>query len=351
MNEATSPSPRAEDAHVDYPIPVHANTLAVPVFVESPNPVAHEKEAFQADRDDKEVALASGGAAAGTICGLRRRNLYIALVALVILVAAIVGGVVGGLEAKKSNDNNSGSDSSNSGSSTTSASGSSPTSSSSLLMHPQSQIATMNQTSDWTNRNASQQSFLVYQDPTGAIMMAVYNDDTQLWSQINVTERLKDSLLPFTAKIGTPLAAVSPATFHPVLYFLQTDNRIVEVQTTDDALEDWALGDLYKADIKLDNGTRLSADWFICSPDCDGGDDGVDQIRIFFGEDNDLQGYSKVPWTKVGLEATARNGSGVGAVPYVPPSGPMQMRLFYDTGSKLGMMTWTNESGWESDSE
>ncbi|KAH6896506.1 hypothetical protein B0T10DRAFT_543985 [Thelonectria olida] len=350
MTEATSP-PRPDAEHCDLPIPVHDNSLPIPVNVETAAPPSRaEKEAFQAERDLKEVALTSYSPPSRTICGFSRKTFYIALVVAIVLVAAVVGGTVGGLQAKKNN----GSDSADSSTSTTATSTaeSAPaatSSSANLVMHPQSQIATTNWTSSWTDRNASQQSFVVFQDPNGAIMMAAWDDDTTLWSSINVTDRLQQSRLPFKAKIGTPLAATSAVSFHIVLYFLQTDNRLVEVHSNVETLDDWELGDLYKANVKVDNGTRIAADWFMCSPDCNGGSDGVDQNRIFFSEDNELKGYSNVPWVQVDLDAKARSGSGVGAVPFVPPSGPMEMRLFFDTGSKLGLAHWTNSTGWASD--
>ncbi|GAB1315309.1 hypothetical protein MFIFM68171_05519 [Madurella fahalii] len=80
--------------------------------------------------------------------------------------------------------------------------------------------------------------------------------------------------------------------------------------------------------------------------------DGVDQVRLFFEDEARAgirQGFAGAKWFDTRFEQSVRVGTGMAATPFVPSSGTMDMRLFFDTGEKLGMMSWSNDTGWVPD--
>jgi hypothetical protein len=278
-----------------------------------------------------------------TIWGLPRRRFFIVLgLAITVIVIAIVGGVAGtAVSRNKAAEKDA------------AAAALPPTSNATgspvpALLLANSQLATTN----WTDGPSPQRSLVFYQDPGGSIILVAWDEQNTTWTSINITDRLFLASDPVEAKLGTPIASTSAGNFHIALFFIDVSNNLVELFTKDPTLQLWRTGDLYKNRIGADPASRLAAHWFFCLPDCAKSNDGADQVRIFFqSEGEQINQYSGTPWRAGGLKQVARPGSAMAGIPFPAASGSMQMRLFYDTGSKLGMMTWKNDTSWRMDSE
>lgn len=287
------------------------------------------------------------------ICGLGVRTFSVALAAILLVLLGAIGGIVGGLlvqrnaagTANSHNANNPASDAS-ARPTTLSSSTLSPVPTATPLMHASSQLAS----GQWVSKDEPQRNYVAYQDPVGSIVLAAWDEQNTTWAAVNITDRMLQAINPIQTKLGTPLVIVTGHKFHVTIIYLDGDNGIREVYTKDRALQYWQKGDLYtKAYIRANAQSRLASYWLECKPSCSGSKDGVNQVRLFF-EDADragsLRGYAGAGWFDTGFEQSVRGGAALAATPFVSTSGTVDMRLFFDTGEKLGMMSWSNDTSW-----
>lgn len=314
-----------------------------------------------------------------TICGFRRRTFLIVFGIIAVLLMGIAG-LVSGLVLSQQNSSNAANDNEP-------IPAPAPTPSSPNDRGPPSVVSPkmLNNTqlaaARWSEPATGVLSFVAYQDPVGSLMLGVWAENDKAWRSVNVSERLLEASNPIQPKLGTPLACATNdgyctsvydanAPSHALaadvrgqeirslipfldiaIFFLDTSNIIRAVYTKSDATyRYWRLAHLY-TDTRIEAApqSQLSAYWLDCTPACLGNPDGADQIRLFFetASDDMLHSYVGAPWKEASsFSQGGRAAAALAAVPFRPKANEMEMRLFFDTGGKLGMKSWNNQTGW-----
>ncbi|GAB1316300.1 hypothetical protein MFIFM68171_06510 [Madurella fahalii] len=301
--------------------------------------------------------VAAPSSVAETICGVRRRVFYIVLAVAAVVFLGVAAGFAGGFVARRNADDAgtvtataTPSDAPTS-SGVSSAAPSSPAASSpapavaSLILNNSQLAAAL-----WENKTEPRWSYVLHQDPLGSLIFSIWNDISSMWTSVNVSDRLLrngDRVLP---RLGTPLAITTGESFHIALFYIDLYNNVRALITFDRSYQSWRLGTLYDRDqaILASPESQLDVCWLVCGESCRGSKDGDSQIRFFFEDTRgDLQAYYGNPWVpSANFNQNGRPGSALASTAYRSDSGSMDMKLFFDTGEKLGMMSWTNDTSW-----
>jgi hypothetical protein len=119
-------------------------------------------------------------------------------------------------------------------------------------------------------------------------------------------------------------------------------------------LQFWQTGDLTKTTgIAASAQSRLAGYWIQGGASCKGSLQGADLTRLFFedAEPGFVRGYAGAKWRDIGFNRKARPGAGLATTPHLAANGEMHQRVFFDSGDKLGMVSWRNDTGWVDDGE
>ncbi|KAH7041291.1 uncharacterized protein B0I36DRAFT_358475 [Microdochium trichocladiopsis] len=207
-----------------------------------------------------------------TICGLRRRNFWIALVvAAAVVIAAVVGGVVGGVVSKKT------------GSDGNTASGGQPqpvpkpsgTNSSFLAVLTGTKIAASN----WTGPEGFGRRAVFFQDEHNSIVARLWDSQNGTWLTHNISDILASRKIDVAIAPAKSLASAaldSVNAFGPRLWYVGTDNIVRRVESAE--LNVAQSPDSWTADLPNGNSfnhtiwpdSQLAAAWQRCAPNCVG---------------------------------------------------------------------------------
>ncbi|GKT40463.1 uncharacterized protein ColSpa_00644 [Colletotrichum spaethianum] len=235
-----------------------------------------------------------------TILGVKRKVFILGAVGSAMLLILILGLAIGLTTGK-------GSRSTNTGSQAADKPGT-------MFLNNSSLAAT-----NWTDSNNVGRAAVFYQDQYNALNVMLFDSLSGGWTRRNVTASLMNSssIPALDVLPGTPLACVTNK-YQVSLYYLQRDNTVSEVYSSNPVSGDWLPGALNPSlTPQASNGSRLAAYWQVC-PSC------TDTLLLAY-EDNgviQLANSTKGQWQS--MPAITKNvvpGSGLSMNPFTDFNG------------------------------
>lgn len=191
----------------------------------------------------------------------KAKRVWVTAVVAVVVVAALLGGLLGYFLHKKAT----------SSSATAAAAGDTGP-------LANSRLAAMN----WTDSNKVERKAVFYQYD-GALLYTQYDASNDTWASVNLTQSFArdNNGTILDVKPGTPLAVAVPSKdvidwwdaqfggptgwWQVNLFYMDNDNHLRDIVTSDDNLGSWSEGELGASAIEADEESQLSAFAYYCA--------------------------------------------------------------------------------------
>lgn len=241
-----------------------AGVMGVGVGVSGPPPPGY------AELDEGNGGHGEAGHAgrAATICGMRRRNFWIAMgVVVVVVVAAVVGGIVGSGAARRNGPSSDGQE-------PVSKPPGTPANSSSSF--PAVLTGSKIAASNWTGPDGYGRRAVFFQDTNNALLARLWDSQNNTWLTHNISDIFTQRNINIPIASAKSLASAALDTvgaFGPRLWFLDKNNVVQRVESSElnvaQQPDSWT-ANLPDGPHAVWPGSQIAAAWQRCAPKCVG---------------------------------------------------------------------------------